>query len=792
MRGSRQGLGRGTALAAVMAIAMTMGAVGAAYGTPADRYGMGVETFSAEKTSALRNEAFTASARVKNVGAERFPGGQVGAALVDGGGNVAAVVGIFNSFKAVRPEETLDAKMNCSVPGEVAAGRYKLMIVIRAKGDKWKVVSAAARAGSGVATAIEFTVLTEKGEGQSVAATPTLAPAPIPAQIQTATPTPAPAEVQVQAPTPAPAPVQVQAPTHAPAPVQTPAHSSDASPLLRQTIKVDYSVRNSADLVGNQYLGYASQRLSVSTFINDDGGVTVCVSDDNAKTTYIYEFSTNLEERKRLSFPNEFDMLGAFTKDSDGHYYFFYAKEAAAVSVKDAADEVENMAMVKYDKNGKKIKTYKLKPLSTGTFHGVKLPFRSGTCRLEISGSMLAVHFSRTMFDGGDGKHHQASYGFVLNKDTFERVDKGNEWHGSTKGFYASHSFNQFILPIDSGFVFANHGDAAPARAFTFGKFPQNVYPLPLAAFIFPGNKGENATNAEMGGLAKTAGGYIFCGAYGEVQDKPRNLFILTFDDALKTISNPVYLTTYTEKDNRNIGHPKIVAMGSGQYLLLWELYEIFTSEGSSKIRSKYLSTKMQIVDKDGKPLSSAVKDLQGVRLSMNDVLRYNRKNGRVYWAINDPRDPSAPSVTVYALDVQGVPNTFILEEHGTNGDGYGLGVYSLSSDKYAVRQNESFNVEATLINMSADKFPGGQRGAALVDNNGDIVAVIGTKNIGALSSGTRPVNPPVINCTVPNAVPAGQYKLRIAVKADGKEDWRIATWSVDGKVPTTLGFEVK
>jgi hypothetical protein len=36
------------------------------------------------------------------------------------------------------------------------------------------------------------------------------------------------------------------------------------------------------------------------------------------------------------------------------------------------------------------------------------------------------------------------------------------------------------------------------------------------------------------------------------------------------------------------------------------------------------------------------------VRLNMNDVLRYNKQNGKVYWAIND-----SGSITVYALDVK-------------------------------------------------------------------------------------------------------------------------------------------
>ena len=89
----------------------------------------------------------------------------------------------------------------------------------------------------------------------------------------------------------------------------------------------------------------------------------------------------------------------------------------------------------------------------------IREPFAAGTCRVELSGSMLAVYFARQMFDG-----HQASYGFILDKDTFERVDTGAATNAQRTGSrsqmpYVSHSFNQFILPIEGGFLFADHVD---------------------------------------------------------------------------------------------------------------------------------------------------------------------------------------------------------------------------------------------------------------------------------------------------------------------------------------------
>jgi hypothetical protein len=80
---------------------------------------------------------------------------------------------------------------------------------------------------------------------------------------------------------------------------------------------------------------------------------------------------------------------------------------------------------------------------------------------------------------------------------------------------------NQFILPIEGGFIFADHRDGYP-RAFTLG--------------------------------------YIFAGTYGVERNNPRNLFVLTFDENLTACSNPVYLTSYTRNDG-HAGHPKIVSI---------------------------------------------------------------------------------------------------------------------------------------------------------------------------------------------------------------------------------------
>jgi len=424
---------------------------------------------------------------------------------------------------------------------------------------------------------------------------------------------------------------------------------ADDAPVMENLASVrwsvDYYVSDSVDNYGNLYITAWSRLPSVLTFVNNDGSVTVCTS--NAGTTYIYEYDSNLEEQNTLSFKNEFAQLGAFTKDHDGSYYFFYAGRAAT-------KETENMAMVKYDKEGKKTLVYKLKAYASYSFGGIKIPYDAGTCKLEISGSMLAVYLARERFDG-----HQASYGFVLDKDTFERVDKGYAYYYVKGGYpqgnnlmpFSGHSFNQFILPVDGGFIFVDHGDGYP-RAFTFGKFQNGKSTIRLDAFRFPGGIGSNPTYAEMGGLAKTSGGCIFAGAYGKEKNKSRNLFVLTFDDNLSKCSAPIYLTTYTTQDG-HAGHPKIAALDAGRYLLLWEFFRFSTQSANTLYggQTEYLSTYMLVIDEEGKAVSD-VRELKGIRLNINDTLRYNRHTGKVYWAVND----GSTSIVVYALAAQPSP----------------------------------------------------------------------------------------------------------------------------------------
>ncbi|MDR2899283.1 MAG: hypothetical protein LBU94_03130 [Clostridiales bacterium] len=312
------------------------------------------------------------------------------------------------------------------------------------------------------------------------------------------------------------------------------------------------------------------------------------------------------------------------------------------------------MILAQYDNEGQKLRQFGQKAFPNDSFMGVKEPFTSSPCRMEISGDIIAVYFARTIFKDFDGVNHQASYGFILRLDSFEKITGMVD----SDMAYASHSFNQFVLPINGdGFIIANQGDASP-RAFTF---KNTLNERGINSFDFVGEYGENATFAQMGGLAKTSTGYIFAGTYERgrttspmytLQDNAmsRNVFIIKFDDNMEKCSEPVWITDYTNAETQNAAHPKIVELDEGRYFLMWEYSK--GMDGNSRAENDISGpVYYTVIDENGDALTT-ITELPGVKLSSDDVLRYNPKTGCVQWAVGGTeRTGDANIFTIYSFN---------------------------------------------------------------------------------------------------------------------------------------------
>jgi len=415
-------------------------------------------------------------------------------------------------------------------------------------------------------------------------------------------------------------------------------YSKPNQPAVTTVYTEDY-IKKTGDIYENFPVRsvFYSDVPNLQTIINEDGSISV-FDKDNVK---IYEYSSDMTFIKTLKFTKELEKVGAFTKDNYGNYYIFYGKDV------DGNGKTEkNMALVKYSPSGEKLLESWQQAYDINNDNDVMKPFDAGTCRLEISGDMIAVCFARQMFNG-----HQAQSESIFNINTFEKLS-GRDKMGV---LYVSHSFNQFILPINKGFAFAGLGDGYP-RAFSFGKTVEGQPGKVIDSFAFSGDLGENYTGAELGGLAKTPKGYIFAGTYERKNPdiiSSRNLFLQIINEDMTTISDPIWITNYDDRNSENAVSPQIVQIDESKYLLLWGKIK------GERTDIRTIRTYMAIVNDKGEIITPA-KEILGVTLNGEDVLRYNPKTGLVYWAtceIDALGEWLKSAIKLYALDPYAEPH---------------------------------------------------------------------------------------------------------------------------------------
>jgi hypothetical protein len=138
------------------------------------------------------------------------------------------------------------------------------------------------------------------------------------------------------------------------------------------------------------------------------------------------------------------------------------------------------------------------------------------------------------------------------------------------------------------------------------------------------------------------------------------------------------------------------------------------------------------------------------------------------------------------------VPNSINLTVTAgeTSSGGYEMALTTFAPSKTTVSRNERFTVSIAIRNFSVNTFPGGQAGVALVDNNGDIVAIIGTQSFRERDPGSAS-GIGEASSIVPPTVPPGQYQLRVVIRPTGEEEWRLATLALPD-VPTSIPFTVE
>ena len=132
------------------------------------------------------------------------------------------------------------------------------------------------------------------------------------------------------------------------------------------------------------------------------------------------------------------------------------------------------------------------------------------------------------------------------------------------------------------------------------------------------------------------------------------------------------------------------------------------------------------------------------------------------------------------------------MPDKGNPSSGYKLALRDFSVNKTSVAKNELFTVSTQVSNISyLDTFQGGRWGVALVDDNDNIITIIGDWSIQTLTTSWSTL---VMSrdISVPETINAGKYRLKIAVNPTD-EDLKIIVLSRIGDgIPNSIPFEVK
>ncbi|MCL2549038.1 MAG: S-layer homology domain-containing protein [Symbiobacteriaceae bacterium] len=391
------------------------------------------------------------------------------------------------------------------------------------------------------------------------------------------------------------------------------------------------------------------------TLIDGDGNIHCLYGlTDNI---VIKVFDRNLSEIKALTIPKLMPIFGAATMDDKGFYYIAFGKNLYDEELKNE----QNVAVAKYDNNGKfQGSTYFV--AGEGYFNGTKMPFDRNSAMI-ISGNVLAVHFSRTMFKSGDGLNHQSSTVLYVDIDQMTPV--------SLPIPYTSHSFAQAaVTTSDGGFLFADRGDGYP-RGFKITTVSW-MGEHGITPFHFRELNPYQQTNSSLAGIAETASGYLLAGTSERVLSNvtisstvggPQDLFIQLIDKeffikeqrqdtivskgetrrtegiqnttglnyeggsssflAADTVDyGVVWLTAYPAKQHAY--NPVLVVQDDG-FILLWERHE--QQEYS---HYAYQDTWYMVLSSDCLVIKPATKIAGNPRTESVNSISYS--GGKVYW----------------------------------------------------------------------------------------------------------------------------------------------------------------
>ncbi len=367
---------------------------------------------------------------------------------------------------------------------------------------------------------------------------------------------------------------------------------------------------------------------------NDDQTLTrvQAGAEDGSILAETYDRAGALLSSKSIA--RELPYFGGFFSGAANHYMVFGAANPSE------DDKAEVLRIVKYDKNFNRLQSVSV--FGANTYE----PFDAGSLRMTEADGKLCVYTCHTMYDEGDGLHHQANMTFVIDENSMMVADSYYDVMNISYG-YVSHSFNQLIRTDGTYLYRVDHGDAYP-RGISLTRCRLNdsitnvAYTVP---FEIAGNAGDNYTGVSVGGFElgshtcliagnsepqqEDAGGY---GGYNE----QRNIFVSVTDQS-SLESKTIWLTNYLQGSGITVCTPQLVKIGDDQFLLMWEEYTASVD---------HITTKMVTLDGEG----TCTSDIVSTNLRLSDCQPVMDREGRVRWFVSDGARTTMYAVHPFAL----------------------------------------------------------------------------------------------------------------------------------------------
>lgn len=379
-----------------------------------------------------------------------------------------------------------------------------------------------------------------------------------------------------------------------------------------------------ADLVGpedwNAQYGKAPEIVPVSS----PSGLDVLFQDQqSSEHAYMVSVRAEVDDEYAVSATYRIASLGrimGFARDSAGHYFVATGVDEEdrvhATYPPNGIHRSNVVRIVKFDESGCVLMESDVdlqRGIADFRAEIIVNPMVASSSRLVWGdGRLLLVHGHNTEPDPSiDGVRHQKAISTFIN-DQDGTVTR-------TQTMWVSHSFDQRALFDGTGFVEMHLGDAFP-RSITVGRFNDPMGAGGHHAFFIKGAEGANNTFTRLGSLAQTADpkyGLLALFATERIPDTSgddlvqgtRDLALVRIlnDFALKRtdevivddgansmsqrvvsagneVTNHLFWLTELEQE-KNAERPRMVALESGELIVLFEQYGGRQFEGTFALR---------------------------------------------------------------------------------------------------------------------------------------------------------------------------------------------------------------